>query len=244
VPSRRRRSAAAATATSRCDLTILEHEADAPAGLLAGWASAHGFTVRTVRLHAGEQPPADSRCDAAIVLGSEQTAYDDTVPWLRAELSFVERLLAGGVPVLGICFGAQVLARVLGARLYRLPEPEIGWVQVDSQHPAIAGGPWLSWHYDAFTLPPGAAELAANRASLQAFSLGPHAGVQFHPEATSPIVSSWLAGSAQPPEHVAAPLFGAGATPAWERASANATGLFTAWLTGGLSGEHGRGPDL
>ena len=125
-------------------LLVVEHEADAPAGLLGGWAAAGGLAVTTVRLHAGDPlPPADA-CDAAVVLGSEQTAYDDAVPWLAAELAFVDRLLAGEVPVLGICFGAQVLARVLGARLYRLAGPEIGWVRVTSKHPGLAEGPWPS----------------------------------------------------------------------------------------------------
>jgi GMP synthase (glutamine-hydrolysing) len=222
---------------------VLEHDPDAPAGLLADWAAAEGLTLRTVRLHAGDPlpagppgPVAPDACDAAIVLGSDQTAYDDTVPWLRPELLFVESLLAHDIPVLGICFGAQVLARVLGARLYRLGEPEIGWVQVRSRCPAVAGGPWLSWHRDAFSLPPGAAELAVNETSLQAFSLGPHAGVQFHPEATAPIVDSWRAGSQPPPaDHLMAPLFGAGAAPAWDQASSNATSLFSAWLAGTLT---------
>ncbi len=76
-----------------------------------------------------------------VVLGSELTAYDDTVPWLAAELGFIERMLAASVPVLGICFGAQALARVLGARLYRLGAPEIGWARVASGRlPAMAGG--------------------------------------------------------------------------------------------------------
>ena len=127
-------------------LLVVEHEADAPAGLLGGWAAAGGLAVTTVRLHAGDPLLPAGACDAAVVLGSEQTAYDDAVPWLEAELAFVDRLLAGEVPVLGICFGAQVLARVLGARLYRLSEPEIGWIRVTSKHPGLAEGPWPSWH--------------------------------------------------------------------------------------------------
>src|SRR5262249_59480917 len=122
-------------------LLVVEHEADAPAGLLGGWAAAGGLAVSTVRLHAGDPLPLAGACDAAVVLGSEQTAYDDAVPWLADELTFVDRLLAGEVPVLGICFGAQVLARVLGARLYRLAEPEIGWIPVPSKHPGLAHRP-------------------------------------------------------------------------------------------------------
>jgi GMP synthase (glutamine-hydrolysing) len=218
-------------------LLVVEHDHDAPAGVLAGWAGGRGLTVTTVALHAGQPLPAPvSACDAAVLLGSEQTAYDDTVPWLGREMAFTERLLAAAVPVLGICFGGQVLARVLGARLYRLAEPEIGWVRITSKHPALAEGPWPSWHRDAFDLPAGAAELAANEVCLQAFTLGPHTGVQFHPEATQPIVASWLAGSDPPPgPDVTDPLLdGAGA--AWQEASANAGSFFSAWLDGDLGG--------
>lgn len=219
-------------------LLIVEHGPHAPAGLLAGWAAGQGMTSRTVALHAGERFPADVlRYDAAVVLGSEHAAYDDTVPWLAAELSVLERLVAEPVPVLGICFGAQALARVLGSRLYRLSEPEIGWARITSNAPALAEGPWLSWHYDAFDLPPGAAELASNEVSLQAFGFGPHAGVQFHPEATEPIAKSWAA-IHQPPPGMTGSLF-AGPDGAWERAAGLAPALFSAWLDGGLAGTGG-----
>jgi GMP synthase-like glutamine amidotransferase len=216
-------------------LLVVEHDPDAPAGLLGGWATADGLAVATVRLHAGDPLPPSDACDAAVVLGSEQTAYDDAVPWLAAELAFVDRLLAREVPVLGICFGAQVLARVLGARLYRLAEPEIGWVRVTSKHPGLAEGPWPSWHIDAFDLPAGAAELAVNEVCLQGFTVGPHAAVQFHPEATRPIVASWLANADPPPgREVTDPLF-TGADGAWQQASANAGTFFSAWLEGSLT---------
>src|SRR6516164_2932273 len=216
-------------------LLVVEHEADAPAGLLGGWAAAGGLAVSTVRLHAGDPlPPADA-CDAAVVLGSEQTAYDDAVPWLAAELAFVERLLAGEVPVLGICFGAQALARVLGARLYRLAEPEIGWARVTSKHPGLAEGPWPSWHRDAFDLPAGATALAVNEVCVQGFAIGPHAGVQFHPEATEPIVADWAAGTDPPLRRELTDPFFNGAARAWEQAAANARAFFTSWISGRLA---------
>jgi GMP synthase (glutamine-hydrolysing) len=218
-------------------LLVVEHDPDAPAGVLAGWAAARGLTVTTVRLHAGDPLPAGrDGCDAAVLLGSEQTAYDDSVPWLAGELAFVARMMTVGAPVLGICFGGQVLARVLGARLYRLARPEIGWVRVTSKHPGLPEGPWPSWHRDAFDLPAGATELAAGEACLQAFTIGPHAGVQFHPEATEPIVAAWLASAAPPPsQEVSDPLFKR-ADGAWERASLGAETFFSAWLDGGLTG--------
>jgi len=221
------------------ELLVVEHDRDAPAGLLTGWARTRGLPLRTIRLHAGQQlpaalPPAD--CAAVVLLGSEQTAYDDQLPWLAAELSLVSRLLAADVPVLGICFGGQVLARVLGARLFRLTAPEIGWLWAASRCTGLAPGPWPSWHRDAFELPPGAVLLAANQVGVQAFSFGRHVGVQFHPEATLPIVASWLAGSdPPPPAELAGPLLACDTGPLWQQAAANAGHFFSAWLDGRLA---------
>ncbi len=217
-------------------LLVVEHGSHAPAGLLADWAASRSLSIRTVALHAGEPLPAASDCDAAVILGSELTAYDDTLPWLAAELAFIERMLAQSVPLLGICFGGQALARVLGARLYRLPVPEIGWAQVTSGHPGLAEGPWLSWHRDAFELPAGAAQIAANAVCVQGFSYGPHAALQFHPEATQPIAASWLPFLRPPPgEEITGPLF-RNPDGAWDRAAVHAARLFSAWLDGDLAG--------
>jgi GMP synthase (glutamine-hydrolysing) len=219
-------------------LLVVEHDRDAPAGLLTAWAHTRDLPLRTIQLHAGQQLPAglpSPDCDGVVLLGSEQTAYDDRVPWLAAELSFVSRLVSANVPVLGICFGGQVLARVLGARLFRLTAPEIGWVWAPSRCASLASGPWPSWHRDAFDLPRGAALLAANEVAVQAFSYGRQVGVQFHPEATRPIVASWLAGSdPPPPPELTAPLLAGDAGPVWEQAAANAGRLFSAWLDGEL----------
>ncbi len=215
-------------------LLVIEHGSYAPAGLLGEWAADRALTVRTVALHAGEPLPADiSGYAAAVSLGSGRAAHDDAVPWLAAELSFLDRLLAAEVPVLGICFGAQALARVLGARVYRLAAPEIGWARVTSRCPALPEGPWLSWHYDGFDLPSGAAELGANEVSLQAFSLGPHTGVQFHPETTQPIARSWMEITNPAPDAVE-PLF-RDADEIWDQAAGLAPKLFSAWLDGGLA---------
>ena len=180
-------------------LLVIEHELDAPAGLLGPWARARGLDLSTVHLGGGDRLPARlPEAAGVVVLGSERTAFDDDIPWLAGELNLVRQALADGVPLLGICFGGQVLARALGARVYRLAEPEIGWVRLASQHPGLAGGPWLEWHRDGFDLPPGARELATGGASVQAYAIGPHLGLQFHPEATQPITQDWLRAT-QPP---------------------------------------------
>jgi GMP synthase-like glutamine amidotransferase len=219
-------------------LLVIEHGPYAPAGLLGEWAADRALALHTVALHAGQPLPASiSGYRAAVSLGASEAAYDDAVPWLPAELAFVERLLAAEVPVLGICFGAQVLARVLGARLYRLSVPEIGWVRTPSSCPAMPEGPWLSWHYDAFDLPAGTTEVAANEVSVQAFSLGPHTGVQFHPEATQPIARSWVE-ITNPAPGMTGPLF-RDADGIWEQASGLAPKLFSAWLDGDLASPQG-----
>jgi GMP synthase-like glutamine amidotransferase len=214
-------------------LLVIEHELDAPAGLLGPWAEARGLTLSVIHLGGGDRLPARlPDCAGVVVLGSEQTAFDDAVPWLAGELALVGQALTEGVPLLGICFGGQVLARALGARVYRLPEPEIGWVRLASQHPGLAGGPWLEWHRDGFDLPPGARELATGGASVQAYAIGPHLGLQFHPEATEPITRAWLRAT-QPPLPAAR---SAGLCQGWQdagsRIAADAAILFSAWLDG------------
>ena len=97
------------------------------------------------------------------------------------------------VPVLGVCFGGQLLAQVLGGTVTRAIRPEIGWRAVQSDDPdRIPEGPWLVWHEDAFTAPPGAEALARTDVSLHAFVAGIHTGVQFHPEVTKEIVGHWV----------------------------------------------------
>ena len=106
-----------------------------------------------------------------------------TVPTTRTSLgSWTELELIGAavekdVPVLGLCFGGEVLSAVLGGRVERAPVPELGWREIETDDPdAIPAGPWLEWHYERFTTPPGAVEVARTADAVQAFRLGPHLG--------------------------------------------------------------------
>jgi GMP synthase-like glutamine amidotransferase len=170
---------------------ILEPDHDAPAGLLGEWLAARGELV-TVQLHAGERPPDAAGFDRVVVLGSERAADDDGVPWQADVQATLRAADAAGVPILGVCFGAQALARALGGAVRRASRPELGWVQVGTRVPALVpDGPWLSWHDDELLPPPGAEVLAANESGVQAYRVRRHAGVQFHPEVTPEIVAAW-----------------------------------------------------
>lgn len=177
---------------------VLEHEADAPAGLLADWAAERGIELEVFAWHdaaVGADPraaPDVAGRPFVVALGSEASAFDDAVPWLARERAALDRALALDVPVLGICFGGQHLARALGGTVARASRPEVGWLEVESLAPTtVPPGRYLQWHHDAFTLPPGAELLARSPVSPQAFRHGRHLGVQFHPEVTPAIAMGW-----------------------------------------------------
>ncbi|GEL17368.1 type 1 glutamine amidotransferase [Pseudonocardia asaccharolytica] len=171
---------------------FIEHQDDCPPGYVGERAAELGFGVEVVRARDGRLP--DPREFSLVVpLGSADAAYDDTLSYLEAEHALLATAVEAGVPVLGICFGAQLLARVLGGTVAPLPSgPEIGWLRIDTTEPElVAPGPWLVWHLDGMTCPPGATAIAHTAAGLQAFRHGPHLGVQFHPEALPASADSW-----------------------------------------------------
>jgi GMP synthase-like glutamine amidotransferase len=127
-----------------------------------------------------------------VSLGSAAAAFDDSVPWLEAERRLLHRAVLSDVPVLGICFGAQLLARVLGGEAHRGLRSEIGWLRIHTREPQLVPeGPWLQWHLDTFSPPPGARVIADSAAGPQAYAIGRSLGVQFHPEATPELANVW-----------------------------------------------------
>ena len=135
--------------------------------------------------------------DAVVPLGSRWsvTAVDDGMDWIASEAAMVRDAQAAGVPMLGVCFGGQLLAHALGGSVSRAPEPEIGWYEVDSSRTdLVPAGPWFEWHFDRFTLPAGAEEIARSAKAPQAFVLGRTLGLQFHPEVDEALLETWLAG--------------------------------------------------
>jgi len=144
--------------------------------------------------------------DLLVVLGGPIGAYEeDRYPFLKPELELIERRLKMGRPMLGICLGAQLMARALGAKVRPGPAKEIGWAPLELTEEGGSGPlrhlgaePVLHWHGDMFELPEGAMCLASTRlCPNQAFALGPSVlGCQFHPEADGRGLERWLIGHA------------------------------------------------
>jgi GMP synthase-like glutamine amidotransferase len=140
----------------------------------------------------GEKEPDLGAYDLLIVMGSKEAAYDDTVPWIAPELAFTGAAVQRGLPVLGICFGGQLLARHLGGTVRPAVHAEFGFTAVETDDPErVPRGPWMQFHSDAFVPPPGT-EIAHNAAGSQAFASGKVLGLQFHPEITGDSFDSWL----------------------------------------------------
>jgi GMP synthase-like glutamine amidotransferase len=170
------------------EIVVVEQQPDAPAGLVGEWAAARGHDVRVVRVHASDAWPAAGEVERAVVLGSDRSVHDDPPEWVAQEIGWLRALVEAERPVLGLCFGGQALAAALGGEVRRAAQPEIGWVDVDGE----LGGTWFAWHFDTFSAPPGAREVGRNAAALQGFAVGPHVGLQFHPEVTPAIVDDWI----------------------------------------------------
>ena len=145
--------------------------------------------------------------DLLVVLGGPIGAYEETAyPFLKHELTLIEQQLAAGRPLMGICLGAQLIARAAGARVFPSSSKEIGFDRISLTEAGVesclmpfAEEPiTMHWHSDTFDLPRNAVRLASTeRCENQAFSIGPNViGFQFHPEVDARGIEKWLIGHA------------------------------------------------
>lgn len=138
--------------------------------------------------------PNPTDFDALVPMGSPWGAWEDERigRWLLPELEWLRKADAAGVPVLGLCFGGQILARAHGGSVQRAPDCEIGWTSIWTDEPSLVeSGPWFQFHYDRWSLPPGARELARTTRASQAFVLRRNLALQFHPEVTAEALAGW-----------------------------------------------------
>lgn len=183
---------------------FVQHDHVSPLGPVGERFAHHGFDVDTFLVVPEESfhsPgiavdfPDLADYDVVVPLGAPWGAWDDACigRWLLPELDWLGDAVRDGMPVLGICFGGQLVARALGGSVAPAPKGEIGWTAIWSDDPALVGpGPWFQFHFDRWTLPPGAVEIARNPVASQAFTIQRTLAVQFHPELDAAGLKGWL----------------------------------------------------
>jgi len=190
---------------------VFQHLDAEPPGLIGTVLERLGHELRVFRSDRGELPRRlEPECAGLVVMGGPMAVYETgRWPWIGAEIARLREAVDAGLPVLGMCLGAQLLAAAAGARVYPGGQgKEIGWAEVTLSdtgradplcaallEPGQAAASVFQWHGDTFDLPPGAEALASSaRYPQQAFRVGRAAyGFQFHFEVTEPVIRDWVA---------------------------------------------------
>jgi GMP synthase-like glutamine amidotransferase len=180
----------------------LQHVPFEGLGTIEPWLRARDARVTMTRLYAGETLPDPRGLDLVVAMGGPMSVNDDErLPWLTGEFRFIREAIEGGVAVLGVCLGAQLIARAMGGRVFKNAEREIGWWPITgtSDAPDVprwarkgASNPVFHWHGETFTLPNGSERLASSPGcENQAFRIGSRViGIQFHLETTPALVQA------------------------------------------------------
>jgi len=180
---------------------VFRHAPDEDLGTIRPALESRGITVQPVDIYTGAAPPPIESGSGLILMGGAMSV-NDNLPWLEIEMDLIRAAVERSTPMLGVCLGAQLIAKALGATVRRAAEEEIGWfdIQLTSQaaaDPLFAGLssplPVFHWHRETFDLPDGANLLASSeRCAHQAFRIHENVyGVQFHPEVTPEIIADW-----------------------------------------------------
>lgn len=188
------------------NVAVVQHLAFEDLGSFAAVLEDLGMSVRYRQAGVDELGSSVSTADLLIVLGGPIGVYEEQAyPFLVDEVAALGQRLRAGRPTLGICLGAQLIAKALGARVHPGEHKEIGFSELTftsdglkSPLKHLAGSPVLHWHGDTFELPEGAKRLASTSAyPNQAFSVGSNVlGLQFHPESEAARFERWLIGHA------------------------------------------------
>ena len=181
----------------------ISHQPDAACGVFGEAVRERGHELDEWEISRTPDPPAPIESyDAVLVFGGAMHVdQEERHGWLREENALLERLLADGVPTLGVCLGGQLIAKALGAPVRRMPSSEVGWFDVDvtpeaADDPVFGALPGhfkaFQWHSYHFELPEGAVALARNDRCLQGFRAGSAWAIQFHPEVTREDLAEWV----------------------------------------------------
>lgn len=214
---------------------VIENDSLDPPGLLGDWLAERRISFESIEIWE-DGAPGDPRAFAWIAaLGSRHSVTDAEPAWIGAEVDFLREAVAEGVPVLGICFGGQALAAALGSHISLSDPLAVGWLETRTYEPdLVSTGPWLYFNSEQFAVPEGATLVASLGDGPSAFRLGPHLGLQFHPEATRSMADRWV-------DHYAERLSRQGLSLEWIREQGRVHGvaarrrsfaLFDAWWAG------------
>jgi GMP synthase-like glutamine amidotransferase len=172
---------------------VLHNDAKAPPALIEEWLRARGTAAETVRVWEHGVPADPREFGWIVALGSFASVTDNEPSWIGAEVEFLRHAVGAEVPVLGVCFGGQALSVALGGSISPAAPVSLGWLAVETELPAVVPpGPWFHFNNECFSVPAGATAIARSPCGPGAFALGPHLGVQFHPEITPAIVDEWV----------------------------------------------------
>lgn len=185
---------------------VFQHIGCETPGIFLSLLQEQSRPMQTVKLNEGEQPPDDlSPFCGLLVMGGPMSVHDEAYyPWLKMEDRLLKQALAFDFPTLGICLGAQLIAKAAGGMIRQGPRKEIGWYPVRLRTAARQDRLFgefpetievFQWHGEYFDTPPGAVSLASSEAyQCQAFSIGRNVyGLLFHLEVTASMVSEWVA---------------------------------------------------
>lgn len=183
-------------------IRVIRHEDWITAGHFTDTLDEHGIPYVTTAIDQGDTVPRSVEDISGLVLTGCTRSVNDGDAWAQQEISLIKRAMAAGVPVLGHCFGSQLLAKALGASIYAMSAKEIGWYEMTPvSNPVVRE--WLGtssrefealvWHHDAFTLPQGATPLFGSTfCPDQAFVYGDNVATVGHLEVTAGLIENWL----------------------------------------------------
>ena len=181
-------------------ILILQHQTQEHPAYLATWLDRRGIHYEIYDAGTGEDFPSSIEPYAALaVMGGAMSSNDPLMSNRQAEILILQAVLKN-IPVIGHCLGGQLMTRALGGTVGDSPQPEIGWQSIDYLPDPLTKH-WfgsdptprvIQWHYQSFSIPPGAALLASSRACPnQAWCLGPHLAMQFHIEIDAAKAEAW-----------------------------------------------------
>jgi GMP synthase-like glutamine amidotransferase len=183
---------------------FIQHDHVSPTGPVSERLRHHGFEIEERLVVAQENYfspnvhfdfPDAKDYDLIVPMGSPWGVWDDECigNWVLPEVEWIRAAILANKPVFGICFGGQLIARAMGGAVAPGPKAEIGWTWISTEQPDFVGsGPWFQFHYDRWTLPEGAVEIARTPVASQAFTINKALAMQFHPEMDGATLQGWL----------------------------------------------------